>query len=537
MKCPNCGAQLQDGNLFCEKCGEEINIVPEYDPNVDLSVDIDGVFDRTKEIDIGEVKKQNKNNRKDNDQYRGNKHISGREMIDIDDNDWDEEETNEISAIKDTFISIIDFWNKNIISKIVIIVIALLCISALVAFGFLIKKIQNKQSIDYLIEQAEESSRNKDYESSIDFYEKAIEKDPDNIKIKYAVSDCYLNDGQTDNAVFILKEIAKENPENAQDAYEKVFNIYYENKDWYGINELLLTCDNEETVAKFNEYLCKKPEFSHKAGEYDDTVNLELEGAVNGYIYYTLDGSDPTENSLLYTEPIYLESGEYKVKAIFVSEYGVVSEIAENDYVIDVKIPLAPMVSIEGGSYNVPILIRVDSDVDCKTYYVCYRANVREEDRVDPDMYATEYEYPLVMPMGPSEFRFISYNEEGVASTVITRKYNVTLTDATVTPAEGANIATQYRYSLGGLIDTDGHVATANGKFEYIIEDAINIKGTIYYVINEYYVDISNGNKRSLTGLRYAVNIKDPGDYGTLEINAKGDYYIIKERGVNLTEN
>ena len=60
MKCPNCGSHLEEGNLFCEVCGEEINIVPEYDPDVDISVDIDGVFDHTKEIDVVEVKKQKK---------------------------------------------------------------------------------------------------------------------------------------------------------------------------------------------------------------------------------------------------------------------------------------------------------------------------------------------------------------------------------------------------------------------------------------------------------------------------------------------
>ncbi len=137
------------------------------------------------------------------------------------------------------------------------------------------------------------------------------------------------------------------------------------------------------------------------------------------------------------------------------------------------------------------------------------------------------------MPMGASEFRFISYNEEGIPSTVITRKYNITIPDATVSKEEAANIATVYRYSLGGMQDTDGNVSTAKGRFEFIIEDAVNIKNTIYYVINEYYVDYANGNKRTLTGLRFAVNINDSNDYGTLELNAKGDYYIIKERSVN----
>ncbi|MBO4310247.1 MAG: chitobiase/beta-hexosaminidase C-terminal domain-containing protein [Lachnospiraceae bacterium] len=532
MKCPKCGAPLKDDNLFCEVCGEEINIVPEYDPDTDLFVDLDGVFDHTKEIDTTEVKKQKKKPQV-NREYVENRHVSKRKMIDVDD-DYDDEDPSEVSAIKDLILSVADFWNRSLLSKIFFIIIVLLLITGIISFGILIKNISKKQSIDYLVGQAESAARNKNYEAAIEYYEKAIEKDPNNTEIKFAISNCYLADDQDNNAIFILKEIARDNPDLATDTYERIYNIYYENSDWKGINDLLLSCDDPVIVAKFQEYLCRKPDFSYDEGEYDDILYLEISSGMNGYIYYTMDGSDPTEESILYTEPVYLESGDYDIKAIFVNEYGVISEISEAKYTIDVKIPLAPMVSIESGSYNVPITIKVESDINCQTYYVLYRPRDNEESRVDPDMNSTLYEYPLLMPMGPSEFRFISYSEEGIPSTVITRKYNITIPDATVSLVDAANIATVYRYSLGGLTDTDGHISTANGKFEYIIEDAVNLKGTIYYVINEYYVDTSNGNKRTLTGLRYAVNTKDPNDYGSLEINAKGDFYIIKERSVNL---
>ncbi|MCR5846811.1 MAG: chitobiase/beta-hexosaminidase C-terminal domain-containing protein [Lachnospiraceae bacterium] len=528
MKCPNCGARLKDGNLFCEVCGEEINIVPDYDPDADLAVDVNSVFDRTKEIDTEAVKKHKNNTPKKSDYYSHNKHVSGRSKIDTDD-DFEDEEVGEISAFKDAFLSIIDFWNRSIFTKIVFIFCILLLIALVLGFTFVIRKIHDRTSVGYLVEQAENSYRNKDFDTAIDYYDRALEKDPDNSKIKFAMANCYLSDGQDKNAIFILKEIAIDNPELATDTYERIFNIYFENQDYAGINDMLLTCNNPETVNKFREYLCEKPSFSAKDGEYDDFLYLELNNANEGEIYYTLDGTDPTKDSSLYTDPIYLESGDYDVRAIFVSQYDVVSEIGEGKFTINVTIPLAPQVSIESGSYNVPILIKVESDINCETYYVCYRANVKQDDRVDPDKEATLYEYPLIMPMGPSEFRFISYSEEGVPSTIITRKYNVTIPDATVSMVEGANIATLYRYALGGLTDTDGHISTTNGKFEYIIEDALNMKGTIYYVINEYYVDSSNAGKRTLTGMRVAVNTTDPNDYGTLDINAKGEYYIIKE--------
>ena len=38
MKCPNCGEKLKKDFLYCEKCGEEIQIVPDFEPEVDGSI-------------------------------------------------------------------------------------------------------------------------------------------------------------------------------------------------------------------------------------------------------------------------------------------------------------------------------------------------------------------------------------------------------------------------------------------------------------------------------------------------------------------
>ena len=31
MKCQNCGNELPDGKLYCEKCGKAVRLVPDYD--------------------------------------------------------------------------------------------------------------------------------------------------------------------------------------------------------------------------------------------------------------------------------------------------------------------------------------------------------------------------------------------------------------------------------------------------------------------------------------------------------------------------
>lgn len=38
MKCPHCGNELKEGHLICESCGEEIRIVPDFEPEIENSI-------------------------------------------------------------------------------------------------------------------------------------------------------------------------------------------------------------------------------------------------------------------------------------------------------------------------------------------------------------------------------------------------------------------------------------------------------------------------------------------------------------------
>ena len=109
-----------------------------------------------------------------------------------------------------------------------------------------------------------------------------------------------------------------------------------------------------------------EPEFSLKGGYYNGPQLLELTAGNGLDIYYTLDGSEPDQNSILYTEPIVLENRTYEenvlsartdisieecyryapevpvdkitvVRAVAVDKEGNKSEISTNSYVIDIQ--------------------------------------------------------------------------------------------------------------------------------------------------------------------------------------------------------
>ncbi|MGN1146214.1 MAG: zinc-ribbon domain-containing protein, partial [Acetatifactor sp.] len=39
MKCPNCGAKMPENSLYCEHCGEDIHIVPDFEPELELNIE------------------------------------------------------------------------------------------------------------------------------------------------------------------------------------------------------------------------------------------------------------------------------------------------------------------------------------------------------------------------------------------------------------------------------------------------------------------------------------------------------------------
>ena len=66
MKCPKCGAEIRDGYLYCEKCGEDIHIVPDFDPEIESSMHetLSGIVEEVREQVPDSVKDERERRRK-----------------------------------------------------------------------------------------------------------------------------------------------------------------------------------------------------------------------------------------------------------------------------------------------------------------------------------------------------------------------------------------------------------------------------------------------------------------------------------------
>lgn len=70
-------------------------------------------------------------------------------------------------------------------------------------------------------------------------------------------------------------------------------------------SNLLISTDHSTALL---DPIVIQPDFSHESGFYEEAFYLELQAPANTKIYYTLDCSDPDENSIEYKQPIRIEN-------------------------------------------------------------------------------------------------------------------------------------------------------------------------------------------------------------------------------------
>ena len=90
----------------------------------------------------------------------------------------------------------------------------------------------------------------------------------------------------------------------------------------------------ESVKSKYYNYLVYDPVFRDPPDTYEETLVLYIESQGVGAVFYTLDGTEPTEKSNLYNGPITLTPGIYTVKAFFINRYGLRSNTVTGTYKI-----------------------------------------------------------------------------------------------------------------------------------------------------------------------------------------------------------
>ena len=463
MNCPKCNAVIPDGCLLCESCGTEIQIVPDFDPAVELEInetlsDVKhDIFGTTVDMNVPE-------HLKIREEAAEGKPVSEEEDP-FDDNPFNIDESSERTRRK--------------LGVILVLASVFICTLCGVFFVF-----TNHSSVDYLVRKAVSSADKGAYQEAISFVNKAREKQPLDPELTFLEAGYYEKSGQTEEAIVIYQDmIASEGYDDNQKyiAYDKLIKLYKDGERYQDINSLLGACKYDSIISTYQNYLANKPEYSVQPGIYDEVVSLRLNSNTSGKIYYTLDGSEPTVQSEVYSGPILLESGKYLIKAMFINIYGIQSEVEAKEYYITLTRPAQPVVSLESGEYNQAAMISVTCESGCRIFYTT-------DDSV-PTIDSVPYTGAIPMPLGTTNFQFIAVNSDGISSEPLVKSYNLVLENS-ISTSTAVRLLVDSLIEKGILLDRNGHKANTNGTYSYEFSSVIHATdGNDYYTINELYDD------------------------------------------------
>lgn len=445
MKCPHCGNELKEGYLICEKCGEEIRIVPDFEPEIENSI--------TETLSTLASMQEGK-------------------------------DTEEVPAVDQTqtelFTESEDMAGSGVKKIWITLVLVLLFVIAFISYGLYSYHVQ---TIDFQLNKARTYADRGAYREAVDCLEEAYRKHPEVAEILFLEADYYYLQADNDAALSALMRIIGDDryaSEDVEEAYDKMVTIYANMEQYDKINELLRSCPDERIVTMFQSYLAMEPEFSYVEGSYAEVIPLKLSSNTAGTIYYTTDGSKPDKNSQIYTAPIFLETGEYTISAFFVNDYGIESEVVTKTYIINLAVPTAPEVELYSGEYSHAMMIAVEETEGCKVYYTT--------DESEPTSDSVPYTGPIPMPLGTTLFKFVNISEEGISSEVTLRTYTLRLRGA-VSTSQAVNNLVIRLVETEYLEDVAGHNKRQSGTLSYQFSSVLLVGGEDYYTIYEYYDD------------------------------------------------
>ncbi len=454
MKCPNCGEELGEGYLYCEKCGEEIRIVPDFEPEIENSI-IETLSALAEDVSP--------------------------------DTSQEDEVTQE------------EFPDESnpVTGKRLVITLSMLFVFAI---GFLViyfaRPGYKEESLQNKIDNAKAAYAGKEYTEAANLYNDVLKEQKD-CETLIAYADCLYEIGEADRALSNYYAAIDMEPENEM-AYARIIAMYESQEAYEEINALLINSNSEKIRTQFQNYLAITPVYNYEGGHYNQVIPLKITAPTTGDVYYTLNGTDPMRYGTLYTTPIFLRGGVYNVRAVYINDYGICSDVANVQFVVEGTKPKEPEIELVSGLYTTPQKISVTVPQGCTVYYTTNGSAPNENSFI--------YGEPIPMKEGVSNYRFVAISEEGVYSEVVARSYQLNV--ETEWPAEESISRLKYRLLIKSIIaDEDGNIEGKDGKNIYVYDSLQIIDNKMMHVINEYYQE--NNKSRNMTGNVYCVDLSN----------------------------
>ena len=316
MKCPKCGTFIPDDAVYCPTCGEEIKIVPEFDPLIENRID-ESLSNLASNLgDTGE--------------------LSGKDSeYSFDSPFEDDDEDDDFDANEEGHI----FGSSKV--TICVLCIVLIALLSSVVYFLLNADLSNDdtKTADTVKSTSLETSSDAGSASS-DSEELSDSREPKAPEFSVASGtynekiEVYISAGEGS----IYYTTSGITPTQADSVYNGIDPIVFDENGTYTLMAILVDengSKSEVTTATYEIALDSPsaPTIIEDSGSYNVDTQIAVVAAEGTNVYYTTDGSDPTASSTLYKGPISMPYGDSVFKFVAVDNLsGASSEIVERKY-------------------------------------------------------------------------------------------------------------------------------------------------------------------------------------------------------------
>ena len=364
MKCKRCGAELVDGHVYCDSCGAEVQIVPDFNVLEEELLPSIVSDDAGSKAGIPEQRGRAEERRK-----RLRKALTG------------------LAAAA---------------------VIVLLGIGT--AFYM--------NSYTRAFHQGEQADARANYAEAVRYYDTAIQREE--------TVDAYLNIGKdylrledynaAEQAFAKALKLAQNQDLETVKIYKAFLKLYRQSGDTEAEEALYDSISDSRTLKLLAKKFVRPPSFSEESGEYDDDIELKLKSANGDDIYYTLDGTEPSShNGVLYEKPIVLKGGDTTVSACCVNKEGRWGSVVKRTYEVNYEVPAMPSANPSSGTFQAPTQVSLSSEDEGTIYYTW--------DSTNPTKSSTRYTGPITIPEGNNVLSVVVINEHDMASDILRCNY------------------------------------------------------------------------------------------------------------------
>ncbi len=372
MKCIKCGTNLEEGTLFCPKCGKEVQWVPEYNTLETI----------IKQKELKEQEKRKKELELQKEQERLQRKA--------------------------------EYEKKKKKKRRIILAGSFTAVVVAVGLGIFFVYQSQHNSFDFQMAQAETKFSNKDYESALKYIERALSLNPKSAEANILEAKVYLKENNEAAALSILTSVVNEHGDSVN-AYGELLRLYEKNKEFDKIAELMSNA-SDTMKDKYKDYVSEKPQPSNLGGAYSTDITVEFQNVPEGTeIFYTLNGKVPDKHSKKYEKPIVFDQEEtVTLKYIAYNKKGISSEVGEETYTLKFEAPEKPQISPNSDKYDYAADIIVTAEENCDIYYAFDE---------EPTVNSQKYVGPIAMPEGEHTFSAIAVDKKGKVSPISSAIY------------------------------------------------------------------------------------------------------------------